>query len=85
MDEEHLQADGARQVYEYKGVHGPTETYRLIEKNKTELQLDIQNSKSVAAAIVELENTPDKQHPQWNGEEFIDVATGLVVEVGAPE
>lgn len=40
------------------------------------------NSKRVAAMVTELENTPVTQELQWNGEEFVDVATGLVVDVG---
>ena len=88
VDEEHLLTGGIHQVYEYKGSHRPTETYRLIENSHTEHHLDMPNSKRAAAeyaAFLEQEARYEsgelvRQHLQWNGEEFIDVATGLVVE-----
>jgi hypothetical protein len=72
VDEPHLQTQGERQVYEYKGSNRSTETYRVIENNHTEHQLDMPNSKRVAAAIVEFENTPITQHLRWNGSEFVE-------------
>jgi DNA invertase Pin-like site-specific DNA recombinase len=83
VDEEHLLAGGVRQVYEYKGSHRPTETYRVIENGRIEHHLDMPNSKRVAALQEEFESTPITQELQWNGKEFIDVATGLVVDLGA--
>lgn len=88
VGEEHLLTGGAHQVYEYKGSHRPTETYRLIENSHTEHHLDMPNSKRVAAesaAFLEQEARYEsgelvRQHLQWNGEAFIDVATGLVVD-----
>ncbi|MNG02151.1 hypothetical protein D3C84_851610 [compost metagenome] len=80
VDEEHLHSGGTRQVYEYKGSHRATETYRLIENNHTEHHLDMPNSKRATAALAEFEATPVVQELQWNGEAFIDVTTGLVVE-----
>lgn len=88
VGEEHLLTGGVHQVYEYKGSHRPTETYRLIENSHTEHHLDMPNSKRAAAeyaAFLEQEARYEsgelvRQHLQWNGEEFIDVATGLVVE-----
>lgn len=88
VDEEHLLTGGTHQVYEYKGSHRPTETYRLIENSRTEHLLDMPNSKRVAAesaAFLEQEARYEsgelvQQHLQWNGEAFIDVSTGLVVE-----
>lgn len=81
VGEEHLLAGGVRQIYEYKGSHRPTETYRLTENNSVEHHLDMPNSKRGAALKTELENTPITQTLKWNGEEFIDVATGVAVEV----
>jgi len=73
VDEPHLQTKGdERQVYEYKGSNRSTETYRVIENNHTEYHLDMPNSKRVAAAIVEFENTPITQHLRWNGTEFVE-------------
>lgn len=69
-------------MYEYKGSHRPTETYRLIEIGRIEYHLDMPNSKRVAAEIVEYENAPITQELKWNGEAFIDVATGEVAEIG---
>lgn len=91
VGEEHLETGGERQVFEYKGVHRPTETYRLIENNRVEYQIDMPNSKRLAAeyaAFLEQEARYEsvelvRQHLQWNGEDFIDVATGLVVGAGA--
>lgn len=88
VDEEHLLTGGVHQVYLYKGSHRPTETYRLIENNHTEHHLDMPNSKRVAAesaAFLEQEARYEsgelvQQHLQWNGEAFIDVATGLIVD-----
>ena len=88
VGEEHLLTGGVHQVYEYKGSHRPTETYRLIENSHTEHHLDMPNSKRMAAesaALLEQEARYEsgelvRQHLQWNGEAFIDVATGLVVE-----
>ena len=79
VDEEHL-LGGVRRVYEYKGSHRPTETYRLIENNSVEHHLDMPNSKRVAALQAEFESTPVTQELQWNGEAFIDVATGKVID-----
>ena len=86
--EEHLLTGGIHQVYEYKGSHRPTETYRLIENSHTDHHLDMPNSKRVAAesaGFLEQEARYEsgelvQKHLQWNGEAFIDVATGLVVE-----
>ena len=88
VGEEHLLTGGVHQVYEYRGSHRPTETYRLIENSHTEHHLDMPNSKRVAAesaAFLEQEARYQsgelvRQHLQWNGEAFIDVATGLKVE-----
>ena len=88
VGEEHLLTGGTHQAYEYKGSHRPTETYRLIENSRIEHHLDMPNSKRVAAelaAFLEQEARYESgellcQHLQWNGEAFIDVATGLVVE-----
>ena len=88
VGEEHLLTGGVHQVYEYKGSHRPTETYRLIENSHTEHHLDMPNSKRAAAeyaAFLEQEARYEsgelvRQHLQWNGEAFIDVATGLVVD-----
>jgi hypothetical protein len=93
VEEEHLETSGVRQVYEYKGVHRPTETYRLVENNRVEYQIDMPNSKRLAAeydAFLAQEARYEsgelvRQHLQWNGEAFIDAATGLVVEVGAKD
>lgn len=88
VGEEHLLTGGVHQVYEYRGSHRPTETYRLIENSHTEHHLDMPNSKRVAAesaAFLEQEARYEsgelvRQHLQWNGEAFVDVTTGLVVE-----
>lgn len=88
VGEEHLLTSGVHQVYEYRGSHRPTETYRLIENSHTVHHLDMPNSKRVAAesvAFLEQEARYEsgelvQKHLQWNGEAFIDVATGLVVE-----
>lgn len=88
VGEEHLLTGGTHQAYEYKGSHRPTETYRLIENSRIEHHLDMPNSKRVAAelaAFLEQEARYESgellcQHLQWNGEAFIDVATGLVVD-----
>lgn len=88
VGEEHLLTGGFHQVYEYRGSHRPTETYRLIENSHTEHHLDMPNSKRVAtesAAFLEQEARYEsgelvRQHLQWNGEAFVDVTTGLVVE-----
>lgn len=88
VGEERLLTGGVHQVYEYRGSHCPTEAYRLIENSHTEHHLDMPNSKRVAAesaAFLEQEARYEsgelvQQHLQWNGEAFIDVATGLVVE-----
>ena len=88
VDEEHLLTGGTHQVYEYKGSHRPTETYRLTENSRTEHLLDMPNSKRVAAelaAFLEQEERYEsgelmRKHLQWNGETFIDVATGLIVD-----
>lgn len=81
VDEPHIDTGGEHQVYEYMGSNRATETYRVIANNQTEYHLDMPNSKRVAAAIVEFENTPIVQELQWNGEAFIDVASGLEVEL----
>ena len=79
VDEPHIDTGGDHQIYEYMGSNRATETYRVIANNHTEYHLDMPNSKRVAAAIVEFENTPTRQVLQWSGEEFIDIATGLAV------
>jgi DNA invertase Pin-like site-specific DNA recombinase len=72
VNEPHMDTVGDCQVYEYKGSHRPTETYRVIENNHTEHHLDMPNSKRVAAAIAEFEATPITQHLRWNGTEFVE-------------
>jgi len=72
VDEPHLQTGGITQVYEYKGSHRPTETYRVIENGRIEHHLDMPNSKKVAAAQAEFEATPITQTLRWNGEEFVE-------------
>ncbi|RBH40353.1 recombinase family protein, partial [Pseudomonas sp. MWU13-2860] len=62
VDEPHIHAGGERQVYEYKGSQRSTETYRVIENNRTEHYLDMPNSKRVAVAIADFEATPITQH-----------------------
>ena len=60
VDEEHLydKESGNHQTFEYKGSHRATETYRMIENNRTEHHLDMPNSSIVEAMRVEFENTP---------------------------
>ena len=75
-------------MYEYRGSHRTTEAYRLIENSRIEHRLDMPNSERVAAefaAFLKQEARYEsgelvRQHLQWNGEAFIDVATGLKVE-----
>lgn len=81
VDEPHLQVDGEHQVYEYKGAQRSTEMYRVIESGQIEHLLDMPNSKRVAAAQAEFVSTPITQELHWNGLQFVDVATKLVVEV----
>ncbi|WP_324734070.1 recombinase family protein [Pseudomonas paeninsulae] len=87
VDEPHLQTKGECQVYEYKGSHRATETYRVIENNHTEHHLDMPNSKLVEAMIAEFENTPITQTLRWNGTEFIEVVQSDegVVAMGSQE
>lgn len=66
VNEPHIETGGSVQVYEYKGSHRPTETYRLLENGQL-LALDMPNSKQAAAALAEFEATPTTQHLQWDG------------------
>lgn len=73
VNESHIETGGSVQVYEYKGSHRPTETYRLLENGQL-LALDMPNSKQAAAALAEFEATPITQHLQWDGGDgFVEV------------
>ena len=88
VGEEHLLTGGVHQVYEYRGSHRTTEAYRLIENSRIEHRLDMPNSERVAAefaAFLKQEARYEsgelvRQHLQWNGEAFVDVTTGFVVD-----
>ena len=70
VNEPHLESGGNTQVYEYKGSHRPTETYRLLENGCVEHHLDMPNSKRLAAAQAEFEATPITKWSVWNGTDF---------------
>lgn len=81
VEEQSLSNDAGVQTYEYKGVSKRLEAYILIENGVVEHQLPTPTSKKVDAAQEEFENTPITQELQWNGEHFIDVATGEIVNI----
>lgn len=60
VEEENLYdtESGNHQTFEYMGSHRATETYRVIENNRTEHHLDMPNSSIVEAMRVEFEHTP---------------------------
>lgn len=77
VKEPHLYHGGDVQVFEYKGAHRPSSTYKLTENGERLLSLPMP---SLNADPVPME--PVKQVLNWNGFDFVDEATGEIVQVG---
>jgi hypothetical protein len=82
-----------QQEYKYLGANRVNGTYKVLENNEHTIELINTDSKvyqAEYAAHLEQEARYEsgelvRQELQWNGEAFVDVATGLVVDVFAEE
>jgi hypothetical protein len=78
-----------QQVYRYLGANRVNGTYKLLQNDESVLELtnlDSKVYKAEYAAHLEEEARYEsgelvRQELKWNGEAFVDVATGLVVDV----
>ncbi|WP_042141317.1 recombinase family protein [Pseudomonas parafulva] len=90
VNETSVYSDSTTQVYEYLGPNRVIGTYKLAinDERVADLpNLDSKVQKAEIAAQLEQEAKYEsgellRQSLQWNGEEFIDVATGLAIGVG---
>ncbi|MDR6927118.1 recombinase family protein [Pseudomonas sp. BE134] len=84
--------DYKQQEYKYLGANRVNGTYKVLQNDEDVIELTNQDSKvqkTEYAAFLEQEARYEsgelvRQELQWNGETFIDVATGLVVDVLKP-